>query len=373
MADNTAIEWADATLNYVNGCTRISPGCGGCYAERLAATRMRNVPSRAGLATMTPGGPRWTGKINIDDRALDQALRWRRPRRIFWNAHGDLFHESVPDEAIDRLFAVCALTPHHTHMILTKRARRMREYLTSAGFDGFLDNRLTRIQDAAYRLAAMPSGKRSPSKWGESAGMAARQACINALHRIDARTNAGFRNVWLGVSIEDQPRADERRADFEATPAAVKFVSYEPALGPVDWTGWEFVDQIIGGGESGPNARPCHPDWQRASRDFCSANSIAYFFKQWGEWAPVCEMSEDLTESIYHPAPAHSPEAARRCKVDACVLHRDGTRFDGRAMYEREAFWHGTGAMTMFAVGKAKAGRLLDGVEHNGFPSVPNA
>lgn len=362
MADNTAIEWADATLNYVNGCTRISPGCGGpgnaggCYAERLAATRLRNVPSRAGLATMTPGGPRWTGKINIDDRMLDQALRWRRPRRIFWNAHGDLFHESVPDEAIDRLFAVCALTPHHTHMILTKRAARMREYLRHKwGDSGFQTDE--RWEDCAYWRIATTAAKAWPALYSKD----------DAIGSCDWWP---LSNVWLGVSVEDQLRADERRADFEATPAAIKFVSYEPALGPVDWTGWEFVNQIIGGGESGPNARPCHPDWQRATRDFCSGNSIAYFFKQWGEWAPVCEMSEDLTESIYHPAPAHSPEAARRCKVDLCVLHRNGTRFDGRAMYEREAFWHGTGAMTMFEVGKAKAGRLLDGVVHNEFPQV---
>lgn len=417
MADKTAIEWADATLNYVNGCTRISPGCGGpgnaggCYAERLAATRMRNVPSRAGLAEMTPNGPRWTGKINTDDRALDQALRWRRPRRIFWNAHGDLFHESVPDATIDRLFAVCALTPHHTHMILTKRAGRMREYLTSAGLDGFLDNRLTRIQDAAYRQAAMPSGK-----WSESAGMAARQACVDALHRIDDRTNAGFRNVWLGVSVEDQQRADERIPDLLNTPAAIRFISAEPLLGPVDLTricivrrvtkspragihinavtgryvesgmpyigDWDVskpyptdaqpltLDWVITGGESGPGGRPMHPDWARSLRDQCAAAGVPFLFKQWGEWAPVCEMSGDLTESIYHPAPAHSPEAARRCKVDQCDLHRDGTRFHGRAMYGPGAFWQGTGAMTMFEVGKAKAGRLLDGVVHNEFPQV---
>ena len=340
MADKTKIEWADATLNYVNGCTRVSPGCVNCYAERLAATRMRNVASRAGLAEMTANGPRWTGKINIDERALEQALRWRRPRRIFWNAHGDLFHEAVPDDAIDRLFAVCALTPHHTHMILTKRPARMRERMANMATMG--------APYWGHVLKGMlldALGGTPPPLWPLS-------------------------NVWLGVSVEDQPRADERRADFAATKAAVKFVSYEPALGPVNWAGWEFVNQIIGGGESGPKARPSHPDWQRATRDFCAPHGIAYFFKQWGEWAPICEMSEDLTESIYHPAPAHSPEASRRCKVDQCVLHRDGTRFDGRAMYEFGAFQHGSRAMTMFAVGKGRAGRLLDGVEHNEFPQT---
>lgn len=212
MADNTKIEWADATLNYVNGCTRVSPGCVNCYAERLAATRLRNVPSRAGLAEMTPGGPRWTGKINIDDRALDQALRWRRPRRIFWNAHGDLFHESVPDEAIDRLFAVCALTPHHTHMILTKRAGRMREYMSGSTCDGA---RRFHVADAAGRM--MDDGDHAHSY-------------------VAAGCDWPLPNVWLGVSVEDQQRADERIPDLLATSAAVRFISAEPLLGPVDLT-----------------------------------------------------------------------------------------------------------------------------------------
>lgn len=364
MADNTRIEWADATLNYVNGCTRKSPGCMNCYAELLAATRLRNVPSRAGLAEMTPGGPRWTGKINIDDRALDQAIRWRRPRRIFWNAHGDLFHDAVPDEAIDRLFAVCALTPHHTHMILTKRTARMRAYMQQ--LDDYALHETPEYRTAFYRVDCDddPNGS---GAWHERTGQ-----LEDAISQISETLGQGkpLPNVWLGVSVEDQQRADECREDFAATPAAVKFVSYEPALGPVNWAGWEFVNQIIGGGESGKHARPSHPDWQRATRDFCAPHGIAYFFKQWGEWAPIREMSEELTESIYHPAPEHSPEATRRCKVDVCVLHRDATRFDGRAMYEREAFWQGTGAMTMFAVGKRQAGRLLDGIEHNNFPEV---
>lgn len=367
MADNTKIEWADATLNYVNGCTRVSPGCVNCYAERLAATRLRGVPSRAGLAEMTANGPRWTGKINIDDRALDQALRWRRPRRIFWNAHGDLFHESVPDEAIDRLFAVCALTPHHTHMILTKRAGRMREYLTAR-------NEVKPdcpIANAAFWLNGRVRGYRGQG------GLCARP----------------LPNVWLGVSVEDQQRADERRADFEATPAAVKFVSYEPALGPVDWTGWEFVDQIIGGGESGPNARPCHPDWQRATRDFCSANSIAYFFKQWGEWMPTGSVD------IYRHGPNKNQRQFPNCEgismlVDGRHCCKDFTVAEhARRMAAREASctraievghaaladFHATldlttgpvnplGYQWLYRVGKKAAGRLLDGIEHNAFP-----
>lgn len=105
-------------------------------------------------------------------------------------------------------------------------------------------------------------------------------------------------NVWLGVSVENQATADGRREYLRQCPATVKFVSYEPALGPVDWTGWKFVDQIISGGESGPSARPSHPDWHRATRDFCQANGIAYFFKQWGAWMPVGQWDATCSEKI---------------------------------------------------------------------------
>jgi len=135
-------------------------------------------------------------------------------------------------------------------------------------------------------------------------------------------------NVWLGVSVEDQTRADERREDFRNTPAAVKFVSYEPALGYVNWAGWSFVDQIIGGGESGPNARPSHPQWFRDTRDWCSAEGVHYFHKQNGEYASVSEV-EGPGEHYRFP---------------------DGA--------------------TVRKVGKKRAGRLLDGVEHNGFPNT---
>lgn len=148
-----------------------------------------------------------------------------------------------------------------------------------------------------------------------------------------------FTNVWLGVSVEDQTRADERREDFANTPAAVKFVSYEPALGPVDWSGWEFVDQIISGGESGPKARPSHPDWHRASRDFCAANGIAYFFKQWGEW--VGGTYDGQTVGDYVTFPDWGKVAAHD--------------------------W--SNGLFSARIGKARAGRLLDGREHSEFPA----
>jgi len=167
---------------------------------------------------------------------------------------GDLFHEDVPDEWIDRVFAVMALCPQHTFQVLTKRDKRMRKYVTAKRFD-----EINSYAGLYGHWSDMP--------------------------------NAGWPlpNVWLGVSVEDQKRADERREHLEQTPAAIKIVSYEPALGPVDWSLWAFVHQIISGGESGVGALPSHPDWHRATRDYCANYSIAYFFKQHGEWIDADE------------------------------------------------------------------------------------
>jgi len=340
MSDKTKIEWADATVNAINGCSVHSPGCKNCYAMKLAGTRMRNHATREGLTDQTKAGPIWNGNVRLHEPALLQPLRWTAPRRIFWNAHGDTFHESVADSWIDQVFAVCALTPQHTHMILTKRSARMREYL-----DGSWQSR---------GIEHMKLWQKRPAGYGT----------------LLQTVNGVLPNVWLGVSVEDQTRADEHRESFRATPAAAKFVSYEPALGPVNWSGWEFVHQIIAGGESGPNARPAHPQWFRDTRDWCLPNDVAFFFKQWGHWAPVCAMHDDLIEDLYDPAPKHSPEASRRCKVDQCVLHADSQRFNGKAMFKLPAFQAGSGAMTMFAVNKRRAGRLLDGIEHNAMPEV---
>jgi protein gp37 len=153
-----------------------------------------------------------------------------------------------------------------------------------------------------------------------------------------------FPNVWFGVSIENQQRADERREALRAAPAAVKFVSYEPALGPVNWDGWEFVDQIISGGESGDDARPSHPEWHRATRDFCQAHSIPYFFKQWGEWLP-------------------GPQVGTRFSDDAL------TRFKVREV-STPTMQGGLCTNYCFRVGKSAAGRILDGQTWDEMPKV---
>ena len=204
MADKSSIEWTDATWNPITGCSLASPGCINCYAMRLAGTRLRHHPSRRRLTINTKNGPVWTGEVRFNEPWADQPLRWRRPRRIFVCAHGDLFHESVPDEWIDQVFAVMERCPHHMFQVLTKRSARMLQYL------------------GASRI------------WP-------------------------LRNVWLGTSIEDQRRAYERRAPMRhlAETGWRTWVSYEPAIGPVDWEGWEHTRWMVSGGESGPKARAC--------------------------------------------------------------------------------------------------------------------
>jgi len=321
MADGTKIEWTDATWNVVNGCSVVSPGCTNCYAMKLAGTRLRNVESRKGLTVDTKAGPVWTGEVRFNEPVLLDPLRWKRPRKIFVCAHGDLFHESVPDDVIDRVFAVMALAPQHSFQVLTKRTGRMRKYM--------LGSWQPRLFPYLRKWTKRPEG-----------------------HGVSLETvNGVLPNVWLGTSVEDQKRADERRDALAQTPAAARFVSYEPALGPVDWTGWEFLDWLIAGGESGQGARPSHPDWHRAARDFCAAHHIAFLFKQHGAFATVYDRDVD------------DPDW-RRCNQVECATPRGQwlNLAGGRG-------FHGDRVLRVEPVGKKTAGRLLDGVEHNGFPA----
>lgn len=259
MADGSTIQWTDATWQITTGCTVVSPGCTNCYAMRVAGTRLRNHPSRVGLTQNSKAGPVWTGEVRFNEQWLDQPLRWKRARRIFVAAHGDLFHESVPDEWIDRVFAMMALASQHTFQILTKRAKRMREYICS-------------LRDTPRYLR------------------------LNKDELCWAPYEGGWpTNVWLGCSVEDQARADERIPDLLATPAAVRFISAEPLLGPVDigqavgWRGADGFDPLapriswcIVGGESGPRARPFHVEWAESLLDQCRASGTAFFMKQMG-------------------------------------------------------------------------------------------
>ena len=358
MAAQSKIEWTDATWNPIVGCSLVSPGCTNCYAMKQAARieRMREgtwrkmgVPAPPGgtyegLTKETKTGAVWTGDVRLVDSALTAPLRWKRPRRIFVNSMGDLFHESVPDEQIDRVFAVMALAPQHTFQVLTKRSKRMRAYVSSYRDDG--QGFLTRNGEDGYTSKAnMP-----PKRWP-------------------------LPNLWLGVSVEDQPRADERIPDLLATPAAVRFVSAEPLLGEIDFTslpsvsgigrhldalskaGAKFsdlpgrLDWVIVGGESGPRARPMHPDWARGIRDQCAESGVPFFFKQWGEWTPGENVEAKGT-------------------LDTASYFAGEWSFGRQTQRESEET-HVDDEPNLYRVGKRRAGRLLYGVEHNAFPEAP--
>lgn len=267
MSDGTAIEWTDATWNPIRArnlatggighfCVHVSDGCRNCYAERMQP-RFRNPVRYAAQDA---------GKVNLflDRDALLMPLRWRRPRTVFVCSMTDLFHEGNPDAFIDRVFAIIALAPRHIFQVLTKRHARMEHYLTD-------------------RL----SGDGGTGDWA--------QAAVE-LTGDDARAGAvkdaelPLRNVWLGVSAEDQKTADERLPALLRTPAACRFLSAEPLLAPIDLTGWlscrkcHPLHWVIVGGESGPHSRSMHPDWARSLRDQCADAGIPFFFKQWGEY-----------------------------------------------------------------------------------------
>lgn len=335
MSDNSKIEWTDATWNPITGCSVVSPGCTNCYAMKLAGTRMKHHPTRVGLTIDTKAGPVWNGQVRFNASMLLQPLRWKRPRNIFVCAHGDLFHEHIPTPWIDQVFSVMALAPQHTFQVLTKRPERMLNYLTCQRSDG--TGNAARYMAAAY-------GAYSPDKAERDATF---DRVLNGPWPLP--------NILLGVSVEDQNRADERRDHI--APLARKhgwrtFVSYEPALGPVDWIGWEFLSWMISGGESQRGSRPSHPDWHRASRDFCAAHNIPYLFKQWGDWVPVGQAlaaDDAIWNATKHPY---------------VVFDDDGTA------KKPPCNWPDGTQAGLVRIGKKKAGRLLDGIEHNGMPEA---
>jgi protein gp37 len=370
MADRTGIEWTDATWNPIVGCSLVSPGCANCYAMRYArriASASDDSSPYFGTTGRVNRQPVWNGKVaQAGQETLLAPLRWKKPRRIFVNSMGDLFHESVPDLWIDQVFAVMALAPQHSFQVLTKRSARMREYLSDPKAP-------RRIYEFACDFALL----HEVDVVLVAPGIDPTSAPPGPRIFLDAWP---LPNVWLGISAENQPRADERIPDLLETPAAVRFVSYEPALGPIDFTRvsrnglglrgdalrWPAMsgpsrsfgarlDWIICGGESGHGARPMHPDWARSARDQCAAAGVAFFFKQWGEWAPPKpqaggDLGADTRAGrvqIVHPSARDAVE----------ILHESGNTRQAEK-----------GSRYMARVGRRAAGRLLDGLEHNAMP-----
>lgn len=395
MADRTPIEWTDATWTPVKGCTRVSEGCRNCYAEIMAARFSGPGQWGEGLASIvqTPSGAdhRWTGKTRFDEAELVKPLRWKKPRKVFVCSTSDLFHESVPNARIDQVFAVMALAPQHTFQVLTKRPERMLKYIRGMTGENIIKRclRQTRLLGSLRRSAPLPAPYTMQIVTPLMHEGAEGQLLIDHYQMRSARDHARtwpLPNVWLGVSVEDQATADARIPSLLETPAAIRWASYEPALGPVNWRDIEdgidslnrrsgsTLDWIVMGGESGPGARPMHPDWARQTRDQCAKAGVPFLFKQWGAWSSVCQMDELALHALYIPAPDDHPEASRRCRFDSVCLTADGesvsTGNSGGLHICPPGAFCGHLPISMFQVGKKAAGRLLDGVLHDGYPET---
>ncbi|MGO1079908.1 DUF5131 family protein [Inquilinus sp. CA228] len=373
MADHTGIEWAEATWNPVVGCSLVSPGCSHCYAMKLAA-RIERMGGKAGakysgLTQPSKAGPVWTGTVRLDQDALLQPLRWRRPRRIFANSMSDLFHEGLSDDQIDQVFAVMALADWHTFIVLTKRADRMHAYLTDSDLGDRISAALGCMLDGDWIWQA---GKQFRDRIEHLIGAFIGEDQDDHGNIVYYPDPTPLPNVILGVSIEDQARADERVPQLLATPAALRIVSAEPLLGPIDLAcvprpaSWPApaddiadgidplrfnprLDGVIVGGESGHAARPMHPDWARSLRDQCQAAGVPFFFKQWGEWKNGSDFA-----------------------ADAKAVTNDGRVLDPThdAMYAADREERVLCPTLMRKVGKRRAGRLLDGRTWDEMPAV---
>ena len=328
MSDKTGIEWTDATWNPVTGCDRTSPGCDNCYALTLA----KRLKAMGSPNYQRDGDPRTSGPgfgVTVHNHMLDQPLKWKRPRRIFVNSMSDLFHPDVSDEFIASVFAVMACAPQHTFQVLTKRPQRMATLLNQLvrreGFRELRERAVDRLIDTGPRLRLGEHD--DPFAWP-------------------------LPNVWLGVSIESDQYAF--RSDYlRRTPAAVRWISAEPLLGPLPSLNLTGIDWLVVGGESGAGARPMHPDWARDLRDRCQLPELndawhgdrhtRFLFKQWGEWAPI---DDDMAGTVGR-------------WVDQVTGATYGTHEANRDL--------------MSHFGKRAAGRLLDGRTWDEYPDMGGA
>lgn len=311
MGRGTAIEWTDATWNPIRGCSRVSEGCRNCYAESVAARFSGDGQPYEGLASFVTIGKgteqervvsQWSGDIRFVERHLHDPQQWKQPLRIFVNSMSDLFHPGVTGPMLAEIFEVMGKARQHTYQILTKRPERMYEALKAAS-----------TPEVARAFELTTGQKWPPSNW------------------------------IFGVSIEDQETANHRLPILARCNAAKRMISYEPAIGPVDFEKALgdarraiLFDWIIVGGESGHRARPMHPDWARSVRDLCSHLGIPFFFKQWGEHSPV-----------------------PRKDASWLAVHANGEIVS--PIRENEF-------AKMYRVGKHDAGSELDGVEWKEFP-----
>lgn len=250
MAQSSKIEWTDVTWNPVAGCTIASAGCTNCYAMRMAA-RLAAMGSEkyVGLTRKSGGRAVWTGKVALDVKSLSAPYKWRKSRKVFVNSMSDLFHPSVPDEFIARVWRVMLETPQHTYQVLTKRPDRMSELLSTPMF-------------------------------GSSS------------------------NIWIGTSVENAAVLD-RIEHLRGIEGFIRFISFEPLIGPIGGVDLTNIDWAIVGGESGPRARPMKPAWVEEIKNRCRAFGTAFFFKQWGGKNKKAT-GRMLNGQTYDEMPAHA-------------------------------------------------------------------
>lgn len=312
MGQDTAIEWADHTFNPWWGCTAVSPACDHCYAEALA--------KRTGAANLWKGERRRTSEANwnLPLKWNRQAERDGRRFRVFCASMADVFDNQVDREWRDALWRLIGDTPHLDWLLLTKRPQNIPKFIP------------------------------------------------------DCDDSWPWPNVWLGTTVENQTEADRRIPHLLAAPAAMRFLSCEPLLGPIELQcirddprlcgldvierrpGKASIDWVIAGGESGPNARPSHPDWFRQLRDVCAHFEVPFFFKQWGEFSPVADVLSAVRQRrrsvLLQPGGSPVPEDVAM-RGDCPAESRDGWQY-------------------MSCLGKKAAGRLLDGRTHDAFPAI---
>lgn len=332
----TRIKWADSTWNPITGCSPISEGCANCYAERMS----KRLAGRFGYPADEPF------RVTLHPERLDEPKHWRKPKRVFVCSMGDLFHTDVPFEFIALVFGRMHSARHHTYLVLTKRPDRMAEFI----------------------------------RWYQ-------QEWLGPFASAWPRE---YQHVWLGVTAENQRTADERIPLLLAIPAAKRFVSCEPLLGPVDLAGlngligvglstidalngyhihhddddkaerYDRLDWVIAGGETGPGARPMHPDWARSLRDQCQAAGVPFFFKHFGEWGitkPHTYLHSGLEGQL----------------VSCTCTDSTNQKSVGTVSYYAfpQEYKEGPGQLeVMSKMGKQRAGRLLDGREWNERPEV---
>jgi protein gp37 len=403
MAERSNIEWCDSTWNPWIGCTKVSPACDHCYAERDFDLRRHVVQWGAGQARKRTNAENWKKPVRWNDQpfcecmgcgwrgevregtvrraagmhppadmrhcpSCDEPLLKEARRRVFCASLADVFDNDVPQQWRIELLSLILATQNLDWLLLTKRIGNASDML-----------------ERAFR--AVHHGREG---WADN---------------VPA-------HVWLGATICNQAEADRDIPKLLATPAAVRFLSVEPMLGPVSlapcWLNkrcgygddhdramshcfgcgalggysarcaWpsQRIDWVIVGGESGPKARPMHPEWPQSLRDQCAAAGVPFLFKQWGEWLPISQDSANCIDSLYRSNKIAAPHEdrgriddlyGRTCKVDTACVQGDGTTLDPISPL---AFQQGTDPMLTFRVGKKAAGRLLDGRTHDGFPEV---